>query len=151
MNIRRFACWTMGLALTAGCSGGPAMPKTAPVKGVVKKDGKPIANAAIVYYPESGGRAASGNTDAAGAFTLSTFKPNDGALLGPHVVAVVANGAVAGSESDNINVKVAPPPKDPSTALQPNSEIPLKYAEMRTSDLKQTVADGPNDHAIELK
>ncbi|MGL4464794.1 MAG: carboxypeptidase-like regulatory domain-containing protein [Planctomycetia bacterium] len=151
MNNRLSVFWMMGLVLAVGCSGGPAMPKTAAVKGVVKMDGKPVANAAIVYYPESGGRAASGKTDAAGAFTLTTFKPNDGALLGPHVVAVVANGAVAATEEDNKNAKVAPRPKDPSKAVQPNSNVPLKYAEMRTSDLKQTVADGPNDHAIELK
>jgi hypothetical protein len=72
------------LALLLGCG-----QKTVPVKGVVTYNGKPLANAFVQFIPEDGGgRDASGTTDANGAFQLSTFRPNDGALPGSYKVTV---------------------------------------------------------------
>lgn len=73
-----------GLVL-AGC--GPPNPPTVEVKGVVTLDAQPVEGAAVVFTP-SEGRPATGRTDAAGEFVLSTFKQGDGAVPGKHRVTV---------------------------------------------------------------
>jgi hypothetical protein len=73
------------LCLMVGC--GPGTPRTMPVKGVVIFQGSPLAEADVAFTP-TGGRPATGRTDAAGRFTLTTFKTNDGAVIGQHVVTV---------------------------------------------------------------
>jgi hypothetical protein len=81
------------LALGCGSSG----PAYAPVSGVVKLNGKPLANAAVNFQP----RAASGNpnpgpgsharTDQDGRFTLTVVgSDRDGALVGKHRVEISA-------------------------------------------------------------
>ena len=56
----------------AGCGGGSG---PVPVRGVVKLDGQPVANAAVVFVPQTpGGREAYGSTDANGAFRLTTIE-----------------------------------------------------------------------------
>ena len=65
----------------AGCGGEPG---PVPVRGVVKLDGQPVANAAVVFVAQApGGRDAYGSTDAAGAFKLTTAKPT--AAKGPRI------------------------------------------------------------------
>jgi hypothetical protein len=75
------------LVLFGGCSGvqGPA---TEPVTGTVSMDGKPIEGAQVVFVPSGSGRAASGTTDASGKFKLTTFNPNDGAVVGKYSVTI---------------------------------------------------------------
>jgi hypothetical protein len=95
MSQRR--SWVLALAgvctplLAAGCGA-----RTVPVKGVVTFDGKPLAHAFVLFiHQEAGGRDASGTTDAQGAFRLSTFRPNDGALPGSYKVTVHYSDPVA--------------------------------------------------------
>lgn len=73
------------LCLVVGC--GRGTPRTMPVNGVVIFQGSPLADADVAFTP-TGGRPATGRTDAAGRFTLTTFKTNDGAVIGQHVVTV---------------------------------------------------------------
>lgn len=86
---------------TLGC-GGSNNP-VAPVKGVVTLNGKPVADMVITFTPVPGktasvgdanapGKSATGNTDAEGKFTLSTYERNDGALVGEHKVTVFGTG-----------------------------------------------------------
>jgi hypothetical protein len=70
----------------AGCNRGPQM---APVSGVVLLSGQPVEGAAVLFTPESGGRPADGVTDKEGKFTLQTFAPGDGALIGKYNVAII--------------------------------------------------------------
>jgi hypothetical protein len=58
-----------------------------PVKGTVTFQGSPLAEADVAFTP-TGGRPATGRTDAAGRFTLTTFRTNDGAMTGEHIVTV---------------------------------------------------------------
>ena len=60
----------------------------APVSGVVLLSGQPVEGAAVLFTPEAGGRPADGVTDKEGKFTLQTFAPGDGALIGKHKVAI---------------------------------------------------------------
>jgi len=75
----------LALLLIVGC--GRGTPLTMPVKGIVTFQGSPLAEADVAFTPK-GGRPASGRTDAAGRFTLTTFKTNDGAMIGQHIVTV---------------------------------------------------------------
>ena len=75
-------------ALTGGgCGRGP---QVVPVSGVVEVDGVPLKSGAITVVPDDG-RAASGTIGTDGRFTLTTFVPGDGALLGRHRVVVTAH------------------------------------------------------------
>jgi hypothetical protein len=77
--------------LSAGCG------KThmAPVTGRVMFNGKPVAEAAVTFDPvprseddQTPGKPATGFTDAEGYYVLSTYKAEDGALVGEHRVSV---------------------------------------------------------------
>ena len=86
-RVPEWAAAVLGLVLLliAGCSRGT--PLTMPVKGTVTFQGSPLAEADVAFTP-AGGRPATGRTDAAGGFTLTTFKANDGAMVGQHIVTV---------------------------------------------------------------
>ncbi len=73
------------LLILAGC-GGPTIPCT----GEVLLDGKPLPNAAVMFIPSDGSRAATGRTGSDGCFRLTTFKPGDGAFPGEHRVTIAA-------------------------------------------------------------
>lgn len=81
-----FAVGVLGLALLSGCGGGGIAP--IPVEGTVTLDGKPLANASVVFLSKQGGRPAIGKTDASGHFQLKTVKANDGAVPGENVVTI---------------------------------------------------------------
>jgi hypothetical protein len=81
----------IGLVLVTGC-GAPTM---APVQGRVTFKGRPVADANVTFSPvarfdgdREPGKSATGFTTADGRFVLSTYKPNDGALIGKHRVVV---------------------------------------------------------------
>jgi hypothetical protein len=76
--------------LAVGCKSGP---KLAPVSGTVTYNGKPVVKATIVFYPEQdGARGAMGETDDQGRYTLWTYAPGDGALVGKHLVSITLRG-----------------------------------------------------------
>jgi hypothetical protein len=80
------------LLLLAGC-GGPY--KAAPVSGRVTVNGKPLANAAVLFQPvatagnNEPGPGSAGTTDADGRYTLSLVgKGSKGAVVGKHKVQI---------------------------------------------------------------
>ena len=65
-----------------GCGKSVPAVQLAPVSGQVKMDGKPLANATVVFHPESGNAASvdsSGTTEEHGNYHLKTF---DGRVKG---------------------------------------------------------------------
>ncbi|HEY1375886.1 MAG TPA: hypothetical protein VGF55_03795 [Gemmataceae bacterium] len=81
----------LALIFLAGC----AQPGMAPVKGRVMFKGRPVPDAAVTFNPVpqtqgalESGKPGTGWTNAEGQFTLSTYKPYDGAFVGQHRVAV---------------------------------------------------------------
>jgi hypothetical protein len=66
---------------------------TVPVSGIVKLDGKPLANASVSFVPEGQGKQATGTTDEFGKFVLSTIDPRDGAMPGHYKVIISPNSA----------------------------------------------------------
>src|SRR5262249_53216449 len=83
--------WAVASALllavsVAGCSKGPRPVK---VKGYVSFDGQPMVGAQVTFVAQDkSGRDAHGYSGPDGAFQLSTFAPNDGALPGDYKVVV---------------------------------------------------------------
>jgi len=88
--MRHIRSWILGIAgacaslSAAGCGAKPV-----PTKGVVTVDGKPLAKATVMFTSqESGGKDATGLTDANGGFELTTAHGKDGALPGLYKVTV---------------------------------------------------------------
>jgi hypothetical protein len=76
-------------ALAAGCSRS-TRPPTYPVSGTVTMKGQPLEGATVVFVPSAGAahEPATGITDAAGKFKLSTFIADDGAQDGDYRIKV---------------------------------------------------------------
>lgn len=69
----------------SGCGDGSG---TVPVAGIVKLDGQPLKNASVSFLPQGDGKQATGTTDDAGKFVLSTDNPRDGAMPGNYKVVI---------------------------------------------------------------
>lgn len=151
-------CLCFGIAFIIGCGGGEKGPELAPVSGVVTLDGKPVANASILFNPTAGGQPATGMTDASGKYTLRTKKPGDGAIVGAHGVGITMTKAptatkkktVATADPSNPEVSgpldnAPPPPK------KQDFVVPEKFNSPFTSGLTATVKSGPNDIPFDLK
>lgn len=65
--------------LSSGC--GPGGPEIASVSGRVTMDGKPLANAAVIFIPENG-RPAGATTDSDGKYVLNFTQGRRGAIPG---------------------------------------------------------------------
>jgi len=107
-----------------GC--GDGRPQRVPISGQVFIDGKPLTMGIISLIPDNA-RPASATIGPDGRFTLKTFEPGDGAVLGTHPVAIRANELVG-----------------PSTLKW---YAPKKYADETTSGLTATIA-GPTDSLV---
>jgi hypothetical protein len=93
------------LLLVAGCG-----QNVAPVSGRITLDEKPLANATVIFQPNSDdpnpGPGSQGKTDKNGEFTLKLMKEGSamGAIVGKHKVTITAyeghDGSVPSSGSD---------------------------------------------------
>jgi hypothetical protein len=118
-----------GLASVGGCSDN--RPKTAPVRGKITYKGNPVRTGTIMFEPDQVGPAAVGDIQRDGAYTLKTYKPGDGAILGMHRVTITALEDQSGK---------LPEQRNPLPALL----IPLKYAQATTSGLRVEVQHQDN-------
>lgn len=132
------------LVCVVGCSGDD---RVAPVTGVVTLDDKPIAEASVTFMPKEGGRPAFGVTDAEGKYELTTFEEGDGALIGNHVVTILAvdekvsdKATAAAEEHGSLSEFMAPQAKQKWI-------IPERYSEKDTSGLSFDVKPGENNQA----
>ena len=125
--------------LVTGC-GGNATPATAPVAGQVIFEGEPVTDATITFTPAAG-RTATGAIDGEGRFSLSTFRPNDGAVPGRHRVTFGSTAEV-------------PMPGTPEAKNHKSGKLPFpkRYGGLSTTDLEIDVpAGGLADLTIELQ
>lgn len=81
---RSFVAILITCILSAGCTRGPTL---VPAAGRVTLNGKPLETGAIMVQPTAG-PAAQAKINPDGTFQLSTFKPGDGAIVGPAAVRV---------------------------------------------------------------
>lgn len=122
--------WTFALLIVAGCDSG--RPRPQPVSGMVTLKGQPIEGAQVMLFPE-GGRTATGLTDAAGKYALTTFEANDGALPGDHRVTIIKN------------VPLPSTPENPYPGSR--NELPSQFANPEQSGLTLSVPAGGRDDA----
>lgn len=122
----------------AGCNNGPSM---ANVSGSVTLDGKPLEFGYVVFQPAQG-QPAQGEIADDGAFTLSSFKPGDGAQVGSHKVTVLCY------QGHSPAAKANQPQGHVSLGA---SLIPLAYTRSGMSGLRVDVpAEGLDGYVIEL-
>ncbi len=131
-----------------GCGEGPKVLPTEPVTGIVTLDGKPVADATVIFSPSNAqGKevyAATATTGADGKYSLTTsFSPSvdkPGAVAGEYAVTVTKykkGAATTSAPSMQDMAKMMGENKDknvmrrgprPGAAADPNSELPTKYS-----------------------
>lgn len=128
-------------SLLCGCGGGVSdAPVLATVEGIVTWKGLPLAEAAVAFTPESG-PIATGTTDAAGHFKLTT-QGSEGAPIGSHRVTIQAYEA--------------PPEGKPlvddngEPTYTPVSKIPKKYGNLNESGLEANVSAKGEDNTFQF-
>ena len=132
-SICRLLLILAALPAAAGCGGGSG---PTPVRGFVKLDGKPVANAAVVFIAQTpNGRDAYASTNANGEFRLTTTNPDDGALPGKYKVVIQPAGEGGGATPFDDPAK--PPAASPKAASGPR--IPTKYTVVGQTPLTQDV------------
>ncbi len=142
---RRFGFLMFASILAAGCGGDSSThSKCASVTGTVSYKGLPVEGATVSFWAAKAPRAATGQTDAKGSFRLTTFVPNDGAVLGTHSVTVTkAAPPTAMNASDMATGK-------PAADAPAKEALPAKYADATTTPLKFEVKSGTNTAPLEL-
>jgi ribosomal protein S12 len=117
-------------AMSLGCDSGKL--KTYPVKGkVVFPNGSPVKVGTVETKSVDHGVQATGNIDLDGSFTLTTYRPNDGAVAGQHRCVVI---------------QFVPVEEIPNYRPSTMGVVNRKHSTYSTSELTLTVKpDGPNE------
>ena len=145
------------IVTACGCGRVDDRPATVTVKGTVIYREKPVVGARVEFMNDSASRAATGITNEQGAFTLTTFEQDDGAVPGLHKVSVVIPGsdlakAVSGVEGEEYEKAMAQLTSSTPDTQYDAGGIPSKYTDRRTSGLEYEVKQGEkNDFDIVLK
>ncbi len=106
-----------------------------PITGQVTLDGKPVAGAAVMFLPSAGGPVATGTTNEAGAFALTTAG-RDGAPAGQYTVTVTlqkVTGVAADEEEGGAGLA------DPN-GIHTEWIVPERYSNPEKSGLKAEVS-----------
>jgi len=152
---KTFASWTPLICslLTLACAGcGSKYPPTAPVKGKITLNGKPVTTGRVSFHPTTGERPALSNIQPDGSYSLTTFQRGDGALLGHHKVSI---------KSTRVENSPAPPKdfkEDAELAAEFGKKggphlvflVDKKYYDERTTDLEAEVKSGDNEINFDL-
>lgn len=147
MNVRSTLFVSLVALLTAGCGGGEddidkrlaMLDAAVPAGGIVKIDGKPLAEVVVVYFPdEEGGAPGHGETDEEGRFSLTTAS-RPGAVPGKYRVTlsylVATDGRVLGLEPRSGLVP------DPAVASA-SEKIPPQFSNLAKTTLTAVVPSG---------
>ena len=135
----------------------PAQVKTT---GTVTIDGEPVADAALMFVPDSG-RPASGNTNTNGEFQVSSFGGNDGLPAGNYRVTVTKLvlkdkfQEIYDRQVERAKAEAEPgeEPEEVDMEFGENAyenELPEKYAELDTTDINVTITKQQEPLAISL-
>ncbi len=103
-----------------GCSAGG--PEIAYVAGRVTMDGKPLANASVIFIPEDG-RPAGAKTDADGNYVLNFDQSRRGAMPGKNIVRITTQRE---AEQDE-NGKVVVPASRETIPMEYNAASTLEF------------------------
>jgi hypothetical protein len=143
------ACAAVCALLAGGCGGHP---QTAPVTGKVTLHGKPVGPGSILFMPDEDrgtkGKAASGNFGPDGAYTLTTYRDGDGAVVGFHKVTIRLISAPAAAENRG---SVERPMTPTRTGGGGETDIRVKYANVQRPLLSAEVSKGGGPIDFDLK
>jgi len=129
----------------AGCGSGDGLSRH-PISGVVKFDGKPLANGMIQFFPTAtaGPAIAAGATIAGGQYAIPTA---EGLVPGPYKVMISSVGGKEKAAPGESSEEGAMPGLGP---LHPPELIPARYNVK--SELTATVKEeGPNQFDFDLE
>lgn len=118
------------VAVVPGCDSGP---KVVPVSGKVLYHGKPLQFGTVMFQPPTG-QPAIGEIRPDGTFSLSTFRPNDGAVVGKHKVRIACYESQRGGG-----------PKGPGEQSLGKLLIPQRYTLFDQSGLTAEVREDSNE------
>ena len=140
---------SIALALMAGC--GPDRPETAPVSGRITLGGQPVATGRIIFYPEQG-RSAIGAIGPEGVYTLTTFEPGDGALLGEHQVTIQATKVTGPAMPSSFEEELRQGGSGRAASVPAAVQwiVPQEYSRRESSPLRAEVARGQNTVNFDL-
>ena len=132
-----------------GCGKKAKLTGLYPMKGKLTLNGEPVEGALVTLVPLSftgDALAASGETDAEGAFKVQTMDPGDGAFPGEYFITVTKK-EVVGKMPTAEELDAA---RDAGKRMIINSKntFPPKYEKTGTSGLKVTVVAGKNEDLI---
>jgi hypothetical protein len=124
----------------------------APVQGKVYYKDQPVVGADVTFMGPGASVFSAGTTDQQGNYSLTTYEPGDGAIVGQNLVAVAMP----------IVSQEVPLPDSPLTGeyfdLMKESErkaakspLPARFADPVTSGLVVEVTTGPNHHDLHLR
>jgi hypothetical protein len=151
MNTSWRGGFLLVLVSVCGCGGGDVKEPTVPVTGVVTYNGEPVEGATVAFGAASGQvRPASGTTDGAGRFSLTTYEQNDGAIPGKFTVAVSKTRTIGGMTEDEEHeaIEAGKEVKAGTTV----DELPERYKDGLKSGLTADVeADRENHFEFDLK
>jgi len=142
-----FAC----LSVLSGCNSAPA--DLASASGVVTLDGKPVADARVMFYPIKGGpRNSNGTTNEKGEFKVSTFGVHDGALTGRHAVTVTKIDPTSQPKVDpkegymGKGYDAMMSPEAMKKNSKPKQSLPTKYSTIESSGIEVEVVKGQSNN-----
>jgi len=118
------------LLIVAGCAKKGGM-ETAPVSGKVTYRGKALTTGTVMFIPARG-PAATGEIGKDGIYKLTTYRPDDGAIIGAHKVTITALQGMEG---------VLPEVRSGT----PGPLVPAKYLNDETSGLTAEVKPKTNN------
>jgi hypothetical protein len=157
MTRRALVAFTVFLTVLAaqlvGCGGDPNKPKLGKVSGTVTYKGQPVTKGMVTFIPSGGpgrqtGQSATGEIGPSGSYTLTTFEPGDGAVLGEHIVLVQSRQEDPSIEGGTMPI---PDAQGRINNQPPKDLVPTKYAAVETSPLRLTVQEGSNTLNINLE
>src|SRR5688572_6599571 len=125
---------SVAVAIALVCSGCQPNSSLGRVQGTVTLDDEPLASGYVVTLPSAGRGAHAVIKD--GKFELGTDGNNDGAVIGAHKVAVIAQEPSQGTGPEAAAGKLL---------------VPEKYTNPTTSQLTIEVKPGDNTATLELK
>jgi hypothetical protein len=129
-----------GLVTVYGCGG----QMFGPVEGILKMNGKPLANVQVEFLPEANGPRSMGVTDPEGKYQLTTIDNRPGALVGTHRVVL--------SDLQIYDDKPLPPGEKMKRDIVPirPARFSSRYSNAGNTPLKKEVKSSPNTIDLEV-
>jgi hypothetical protein len=142
--MKRLSCQPFLVVLALAATGCGGKPRLAEVEGIVKQNGKPLANVQVEFWPEGSGPRSLGVTGTDGRYVLTTDDGKQaGAVIGAHRVVLYDLSVYA-----NLPINNARAMED--VRLKP-VRFAVRYTNPQQTPLKKSVEAGSkNDIELEV-